>query len=243
MYVVITGASRGIGKALAYAFASHRYNLILTCKNNIDKLYDIRDDIKDKYKVDVIVLKGNVYDTPTCPLIEKVKKDVYIVINNQAKADYTLLQDIDDTTYREMIDSNVTNQVFTTKYFLPSMIHRKDGLIVNISSIWGQIGASGEVIYSMTKGAIDSFTKSLSKELKDSDIDVIAFSLGMVDTDMNSHLSDDELKDIVVRLDDKKMYAPDDIAKKIYDTVSTRQYTTGDIIEIDNGLKNIGNLQ
>lgn len=239
MYVVITGASRGIGKALAETFASHRYDLILTCEHNIDSLYKIRDELKDKYKVEVLIIKGNVYDTPTCPLVEKAKDDVYILINNQAKAIYGLLQDIDDATYREMIDSNVTNQVFTTKYFLPSMIHRKDGLIINISSIWGQIGAANEVIYSMTKGALDSFTKALSKELKESSIDVISFSLGMVDTDMNNHLSKDEKDNIVDRLSDKKMYTPKDIATKIYDVVSTRKYSTGDIIEIDNGLKNI----
>lgn len=239
MYVVITGASRGIGKALAYVYASHKYNLILTCEKNIDALYKIRDDIKDKYDVDVLIIQGNVYDTPTCPLVEKAKNDVYIVINNQAKSMYGLLQDVDEKTYKDMIDSNITNQVFTTKYFLPSMIHRKGGVVVNISSIWGQIGAASEVIYSMTKGAIDSFTKSLSKELIDSNVDVIAFSLGMVDTDMNKHLSSDELKDIVEKLDDKKMYSPDDIAIKIYDVVSKKKYKTGDIIEIDNGLKKI----
>lgn len=239
MYVAITGASRGIGKALAEIFASHKYNLILTCEHNIDSLYEIRDDLKDKYKVDVLIIKGNVYDMPTCPLVEKAKEDVYIVINNQAKAKYGLLQDIDDVSYKDMIDSNVTNQVFTTKYFLPSMIHKKEGLIINISSIWGQIGASNEVIYSMTKGALDSFTKSLSKELKESNIGVISFSLGMVDTDMNRHLSKDELKDIVDKLSDKKIYTPKDIATKIYDVISNKRYTTGDIIEIDNGLKNI----
>ena len=117
------------------------------------------------------------------------------------------------------------------------MIKNKQGVIVNISSIWGTIGASMESVYSMTKGGINAFTKSLAKELQESGIDVIAFALGAVDTDMNNHLTGTDRADFIRNLDGGKMWTSEEVADKIHNIVTMKRYTTGDIIELNNGLK------
>lgn len=238
MYVMITGASRGIGKSLAETFAKHKYNLILTCKNNIDSLKELKIDFEKKYGVDIKIIKGNIYDENFIEdneITEDIKKDIYIVINNQSIADYNLLQDTDKASYDNIIDSNVTNAVFTTKYFLPFMIANKNGIIANITSVWGEVGASGEVIYSLTKGSINTFTKALAKELEPSNIDVVGYVLGMVDTDMNKHLSEEEkikaAKELNIN-DNGTLIDSYTVSNRIYKNIASRNYHTGELIRI-----------
>ena len=230
MFAVITGASRGIGKALAYKFSQHGYDLVLTCEKNIKLLNDIKKDIETKYNKKVIVKQG---------LLEEIDlpNDIYILINNAGKCDYNLFQDISFDRYREIVYSNIDYAFLTTKIISKKMLKEKQGVIINISSMWGILGASMESIYSMTKGAINALTKSLAKEFKDSNVDVLAFALGAVDTEMNNHLSDDEKEKFLTTLDDGKMWEPCEIADKIYDIVVNKKYQTGDIVELNNGLK------
>lgn len=116
------------------------------------------------------------------------------------------------------------------------MINDKQGVIVNISSMWGILGSSMEAVYSMTKGGINAFTKSLAKEFKDSNVDVIAFALGAVDTEMNNHLSKEERMEFIKTLDDGRMLTCDEVAESIYNIVLTKKYNSGDVIELNNGL-------
>lgn len=229
MFAVITGASRGIGKALAYKFAEHGYDLVLTCEKNINLLNDIKHDIETKYSRKVIVKQG---------LLEEkdLPNDIYILINNAGKCDYNLFQDLSYDKYKEIVHANLDYTFLTTKLLSQKMIKAKQGIIINISSMWGILGASLESIYSMTKGAINALTKSLAKEFKDSNVDVVAFALGAVDTDMNKHFSDDEKKDFVKSLDNGRMWDASEIAEKIYNIVNMKKYNTGDIIEMNNGL-------
>lgn len=229
MFAVITGASRGIGKALAYKFASGGYDLILTCEKNIKILDDIKIDIEHTYNRKVIVKQGllNEADLPN---------DIYILVNNAGKCDYSLFQYVSYDKYKEIVYANLDYTFLTTKLISKTMIKAKLGVIINISSMWGILGSSMESIYSMTKGAINALTKSLAKEFKDSNIDVLAFALGAVDTEMNNHLNDEEKKDFVMSLENGKMWSPDEIAKKIFDITTFKNYNTGDIIELNNGL-------
>jgi 3-oxoacyl-[acyl-carrier protein] reductase len=218
MFTVITGASRGIGKSLAYKFASSGYDLVLTCEKNISLLIDVKNDIEKKYNRKVIVKKG---------LLEEIDlpNDIYILINNAGKCDYNLFQDVTYEKYKEIMFANLDYTFLTTNLVSKKML------------MWGILGASLESIYSMTKGAINALTKSLAKEFKESCVDVIAFALGAVDTDMNNHLNDDEKKDFVKELDNGRMWTPDEISEIIYDTISNKKYMSGDIILINNGLK------
>ena len=229
MYIVITGASRGIGKALAYKFAEHNYDLILTCEKNIALLNEIKLDIEKKYKRKVITIKGEIKESD-------IPGDIYILINNAGKCDYNLIQDVSYEKYKDIVYSNLDYTFLTTKLVSKQMIKNKQGIIVNISSMWGILGSAMESVYSMTKGGINAFTKSLAKELKDSEVDVIAIALGAVDTDMNKHLSDDEKRDFLKTLDGGRMWSCDEIAEKIHNIITSKLYNTGDIIELNNGL-------
>lgn len=229
MYVVITGASRGIGKALAYKYAINRYDLILTCEKNIDCLQNIKCDIEKRYQRKVIIKKGLIDESD---LVD----DIYILINNAGKCDYNLIQDVTYEKYKEITYANLDYTFLTTKLVLTKMLKNKQGIIINISSIWGIKGASMESIYSMTKGAINAFTKSIAKELCASNIDVIAFALGAVDTDMNNHLKNEEKMDFVASLDGGRMFETSEIADKVFDIILNKRYNSGDIIEVNNGL-------
>ena len=229
MFVVVTGASRGIGKELAYKFASHNYDLLLTCENNINELANIKNDIESKFGKKVIIKKGLIEEN-------ELPNDAYILINNAGKCDYNLLQDVDYDRYKEIIYSNLDYTFLTTKLVSKVMLKNKQGIIVNISSMWGILGASLESVYAMTKGGINAFTKSLAKEFRESSVDVIAFALGGVDTDMNKHLSEEERKSFELSLDNGRMFTASEVADKIYEIVSTRKYVSGDIIEVNNGL-------
>lgn len=229
MFAIITGASRGIGKELAYKFASHNYDLLLTCENNINELTNIKNDIESKFGKKVIIKKGLIEEN-------ELPNDTYILINNAGKCDYNLLQDVVYDRYKEIIYSNLDYTFLTTKLVSKVMLKNKQGIIVNISSMWGILGASLESVYAMTKGGINAFTKSLAKEFKESSVDVIAFALGAVDTDMNKHLSEEERKSFELSLDNGRMFTAGEVADRIYEIVSTRKYESGDIIEINNGL-------
>ena len=229
MFAVITGASRGIGKALAYKFAHNGYDLVLTCEKNIKLLNDVKNDIVTKYSRKVILKQGLLEE---CDL----PNDIYILINNAGKCDYNLFQDISYDRYKEIVYSNIDYTFLTTKLVCKKMLKAKQGVIMNISSMWGILGASMESIYSMTKGAINTLTKSLAKEFNYLGVDVIAFALGAVDTDMNNNLSEEEKNDFVKTLDNGRMLSAYEIAEKIYKIVLDKKYTTGEIIEINNGL-------
>ena len=229
MYAIITGASRGIGKGFAYKFAEHNYDLLLTCDTNFDLLESIKSDIENKYKRNVIIIKG---------LIEEnnLPDDIFVLINNAGKCDYNLVQDISYEQYKQIIYSNLDYTFLTTQIVVRQMIKKKQGIIVNISSIWGIVGAAMETVYSMTKGGINAFTKSLSKELKYSNIDVVAFALGVVNTDMNNYLSDEEKLNFEKKLDNGRMFTVDEIVNIVYNKISNKEYKTGDIVEVNNGL-------
>lgn len=249
--VFITGASRGIGSALASIFAENGYDLILSCDKNYPLLKADAEKLCKDHNINVALVKYNTVQNKF--EIEKIygeSNQIYfdekenniktdILINNASKALYGLFQDTKEEEWNEIINSNLTTMFHATKAVLPYMIHEKNGLIVNISSIWGIVGASLETIYSGTKGFVNTFTKALAKELEPSKIDVIAFALGMVDTEMNSHLSAEEKNEVAKSLDNGKLFTKEEIAQKIFEHVTNKNYETGSIIPLDNGLANL----
>lgn len=242
MYVVVTGASRGIGKAIAYKFAKCGYDLIITCEKNKEMLSAVKDDIEKNYgrkvftKVGLLTEKD--LDNFEAEANTDIKNNVYILVNNAGKCDYNTIDKVDENKYKNLISSNIDYTFFTTKLISKYLLRRKSGVIVNITSMLGILGFSCEVVYSMAKGAIISFTKALAREMYESNVDSIAFALGAVDTDMvNNFLAEDYRKEFLETLDGGRLLDPSEVAEKIYKVVSERSYTTGDIIEINNGLK------
>ena len=137
--------------------------------------------------------------------------------------------------WKNVINVNLNSCFLTCKAAIPSMLNRKKGKIVNISSVWGNVGASMEVAYSASKGGINSFTKALAKELGPSNIQVNAVACGMIDTDMNSCFSDEDMEALIQEIPADRIGKPEEVAKLVYMICEGNDYLTGQIITLDGG--------
>ncbi|MBQ7469678.1 MAG: SDR family NAD(P)-dependent oxidoreductase, partial [Pseudobutyrivibrio sp.] len=193
---IITGASRGIGKAIAEALAKEGYHLALFCHKNKEMLNALAAELSSDYHVQVYTYCGDIADSSftiaSCEDAIAKLGQVDVLVNNAGKASIGLLTDMSVEDWDSMIGTNLSPLFYTSKVIVPSMVSKKSGNIINISSMWGTVGASCEVAYSATKGGVNSFTKALAKELAPNGIAVNAIACGVVDTDMNSQLSPEE---------------------------------------------------
>ena len=237
--VLITGSSRGIGEAIAKKL-NKSYNLVLTYNKNKDKALNLLGDLR-KENPNVIAVKCDVKNEEDVnnlfDLAEKNFSHVDILINNAGISYFGLLQDMDFSSWNEIINTNLSSIFLTSKRAIPNMLSQKSGVIINMSSIWGNFGASFEVAYSASKGGINSFTKALSKELLPSNIRVNAISPGIVDTDMTEFdLSDDDKRDLKEDLTEKRFAKSEEIANLVEFLISEKgSYITGSIFDINGG--------
>lgn len=237
--VLITGSSRGIGAATARRLAEN-YKIVINYKNSKDEALDLLDEIR-KINPLAIAVKADVskeeevyylFDT-----IEKNFGSVDILINNAGKSHVGLIQDMTYENWQEIINTNLNSVFLTSKRAIGPMIRQKSGVIINMSSIWGKEGAALEAAYSASKGAINSFTKALSKELAPSNIRVNAIAPGVVLTDMMKN--DYSEKDLTLIKEDiglGRFADPKEIADLIAFLISDEaSYITGAIIDINGG--------
>lgn len=237
--VLITGSSRGIGAATARRLAEN-YKIVINYKNSKDEALDLLDEIR-KINPLAIAVKADVskeeevdylFDT-----IEKNFGPVDILINNAGKSHVGLIQDMTYENWQEIINTNLNSVFLTSKRAIGPMIRQKSGVIINMSSIWGKEGAALEAAYSASKGAINSFTKALSKELAPSNIRVNAIAPGVVLTDMMKN--DYGEKDLTLIKEDiglGRFADPKEIADLIAFLISDEaSYITGSIIDINGG--------
>lgn len=237
--VLITGSSRGIGEAIAKKLIKS-YNLVLTYNKNKDKALNLLDDLR-KENPNVIAVKCDVKNEEDVnnlfDLAEKNFSHVDILINNAGISYFGLLQDMDFSSWNEIINTNLSSIFLTSKRAIPNMVSQKSGVIINMSSIWGNFGSSFEVAYSASKGGINSFTKALSKELLPSNIRVNAISPGIVDTDMTEFdLSEDDKKSLKEDLLEKRFAKSEEIANLVEFLISDKgSYITGSIFDINGG--------
>lgn len=236
--VLITGASRGIGRATAKKFITEGYNVILICKhdisrmNDLKKLADTNNSICFLYSCDISSYEDvtNIFND-----IHRNNITIDIVVNNAGISHVGLLQDMTVEEWNSTINTNLSSIFYICKNVIPDMVKNLSGKIINISSIWGITGASCEVAYSATKGGVNLFTKSLAKELAPSNIQVNAIACGVIDTDMNSHLSSEDKQNLEADIPVGRMGTPDEIANVIYDISNSGEYMTGQIITVDGG--------
>lgn len=237
--VLITGSSRGIGEAIAKKL-NKSYNLVLTYNKNKDKALNLLEELR-KENPNVIAVKCDVKNEKEVnnlfDLAEKNFSHVDILINNAGISYFGLLQDMDFSSWNDIIDTNLSSIFLTSKRAIPNMVSQKSGVIINMSSIWGNLGASLEVAYSASKGGINSFTKALSKELIPSNIRVNAISPGIVDTDMTKFdLSSDDKKALKEDLIEKRFAKSEEIANLVEFLISDKgAYITGSIFDINGG--------
>lgn len=232
---IITGASRGIGRAIATVLAQNGYQLILTCQKNEALLFRLKEELEQQYSISCRALISDAgYERSVTKLFEQID-DLDILINNAGISYVGLLHEMELDQWNQVMTTNLTSAFLYSKYAIPLMLKKKSGKIINISSVWGNVGASTEVAYSASKGGMNAFTKALAKELAPSCIQVNAIACGMIDTDMNHNLTPDEVRSCIDEIPADRIGQPEDVASAVLALCSCSDYLTGQIITVDGG--------
>ena len=237
--VFITGASRGIGRAIAIRFAAAGYQLALCCRQNTQLLEDLKQLIISQYHTDCLIFTG---DTGDYRQLEAMISEtiahfhhIDILVNNAGISYIGLLTDMSPDDWQRIVNTNLTSVFNSCRLAVPGMVHEHSGKIINISSAWGCCGASCEVAYSATKGGINAFTQALAKELAPSNIQVNAVACGAIDTEMNAFLSEADRVALTDEIPSGRFGRPDEVAELVLDLAQKHSYLTGQIIRLDGG--------
>jgi len=237
MNVLITGASGGIGRAVAIEFAKHKYNIIGCAKTNAKGLAETKKTIEDTGVKCYTSICDITNENAVIDFISSSTKEigsVDILVNNAGISFIGLIQDMSIDEWNNVINTNLTSVFLMSKHIIPYMIKKQKGHIINISSVWGNVGASMEAAYSASKGGLNSFTKALAKELAPSNILVNAISPGFINTEMNKCFYNDEINSIFDEIPLGRGGETDEVADLVY-KIATSKYLTGQIITIDGG--------
>lgn len=235
--ILVTGGSRGIGANIVESLALSGYTVILNYNNSESEAKLIQNKLHEN-NINIDIFKADVSNHLEVTklinyCINKYHK-IDILINNAGISQTKLFTDITDIDWYNMLQTNLTSAFYTIKDTLPCMIHNKSGCIINISSIWGQVGSSCETHYAVSKAGLDAMTKSLAKELGPSNIRVNSIAPGIINTSMNNHLSEEELNAIKDEIPLERIGNPQSISNCIKWLIED-DYTTGQIISINGG--------
>ena len=232
---LITGASRGIGRAIAAAYAGAGYDLILTCRCSGDALRAFCAELSGTFSVNAVPFVGDMGDWETAVRLFAPVSSLDVLVNNAGISHIGLLQDMTPVQWRELMATNLDACFYTCRLAVPLMVRRKSGRIINISSVWGNTGASMEAAYSASKGAVNSLTRALAKELAPSGIAVNAIACGVIDTDMNRHFSEAEMRALIDAIPADRLGTPEEVAALALQLAGSPVYMTGQILTIDGG--------
>lgn len=237
--VLITGASRGIGRSTAILFAQNGYHVFLNCNKSVEELKQVQEEIEKHHPKAVTLVPGNVGNPSD---VRSIFREIYshcdsldVLINNAGIAHIGLLMDLTDEEWQQIIDTNLSSVFYCCREAVPKMVSKKSGRIINISSMWGTVGASCEAAYSASKSGIHGLTRALAKELAPSGISVNAIACGVIDTVMNAQLDEAERQSLAEEIPAGRFCRPEEIAEVIWQTVNTPAYMTGQIIGVDGG--------
>ncbi len=233
--VLITGASRGIGEACAYLLAGQGYDLYLSCLTNYQLLEKVKDRIETEYGVSCGIFCCDVGNYEQVRNLFRQISVPDVIINNAGQAYMGLLGDMTAEQWQQVMNTNLNSVFYTCREAVPEMVRRHSGKILNISSVWGEAGASMEVAYSTAKAGMNGFTKALARELAPCNIQVNALALGLMDTEMNRCLTAEELNDICEEIPVGRMGTPAEAAHMVLQIIKSPDYLTGQIITMDGG--------
>ncbi len=233
---LITGSSRGIGLEIARALANAGCRVVLNSKNNITELKSALDEIKCVTDACECYL-ADVSDYLVCKRLFERIGDIDILVNNAGISHVGLFTDMSPEAWRKVIDTNLLSVFNCTHLALKEMVRKKSGAIINISSVWGERGASCEAAYSASKGGVNAFTKAIAKEIGPSGIRVNAIACGVIDTKMNGWLTSQERAELTDEIALMKFGRPQDVAELAVFLASERSgYLTGQVITLDGGM-------
>lgn len=235
--VIITGASRGIGREIAKRLAIKGLTVVANYNKSEKEAEELKKELEEKgFIIDIV--KANVSKREDAKKLVKFALDKYgkidILINNAGISEYKLFTDETDEDWDKIINTNLYSVFAMSQEVIPNMIHNKKGLIINMSSAWGVVGGSLEVIYSVSKAGVDGLTKALAKELGPSNIRVNSIAPGMIYTKMNSKFTKEELEEIKEEIPLGKIGDTTDVAKCVEWLIEDK-YTTGQVISINGG--------
>ncbi|MCD8018209.1 MAG: SDR family NAD(P)-dependent oxidoreductase [Clostridiales bacterium] len=234
---VITGASRGVGLAIGRYYANHGWNITINSGHDRQALTEAADELSAVTNVHVFF--GDISrEENSSLLIEQAIRTfghIDLLINNAGISYIGLLSDMTTEEWHQIMQTNLDSVFFTSRAAIPHMVHRKSGRILNISSVWGEVGASCEAAYSASKGAVNALTKALAKELAPSHISVNAISLGVVDTSMNQCFSEEERRILAQDIPFGRFATPEEAAAFCYQITESPEYLTGQILRFDGG--------
>ena len=236
---LITGASRGIGRAIAIEFARQGANVIINYSADDEGAKETLEEVK-KVNGYGIIIQGDISSFEKCKIIVeealKTMGKIDILVNNAGISQIGLFMEATEEEIQRIVSTNLLGAMYLTKHVLKEMISRKNGSIINISSMWGEVGASCEVLYSATKGGLNTFTKALAKEVAPSNIRVNAISPGVIDTKMNSFLGEEEKKSLEEEIPLGRFGNSSEIGKlAVFLCSDDSSYITGQIIRADGG--------
>lgn len=237
--VLVTGSSRGIGRAIASLFAENDYNVVINYNKSEDSANELYNELKSK-GYEVRIFKADVSKKEeACALVNYTIgqfEKIDVLINNAGISKSGLFTDITDEQWHEIMNVNLNGVFYITKKALQYMVPECSGKIINISSMWGLVGASYEVDYSTSKAAVIGFTKALAKELGPSNIQVNAIAPGVIYTDMTKNLGQDTLDMLKEETPLMKIGQPEDIAKcALFLAGDGGDFITGQVISSNGG--------
>ena len=234
-YALITGASRGIGASIAECLAKEGYDLYLTCRHSSDKLSEIALRLTALHNIKCTPIIADMGNPEDVDKIFTRINSLDVVINNAGVSYVGLLHEMSITDWREIMSTNLDALFYTCRKAIPLMLQNHSGRIINISSVWGNVGASMETAYSASKGGVNSFTKALAKELAPSGIQVNAIACGVIDTDMNQFLSAEDMEILRNEIPIDRIGRPSEVAQMVLSLLHTPEYLTGQIVTLDGG--------
>ena len=237
--VLITGSSRGIGRAAAVVFAKNGYNVAVNYNKSSEEAENLCSEL-EQLGVKAKTFQCDVADKSTVnEMIKQIEADlgqITVLVNNAGIAEQALFSDITEEMWDRMFDVNVKGAYNCTQAVLSHMIHNKYGRIINVSSMWGISGASCEVHYSASKAALIGFTKALAKEVGLSGITVNCVAPGVIATEMNGHLSEDIIEELKDETPLNRIGTPEDVAEAIFFLASDKaSFITGQTLSVDGG--------
>ena len=238
-YILVTGASRGIGRSIALKFAREGYHVFLNCRTSLNELEEVQNKILSMPGGSCTITTGDVGDPDQVRRlfqeIHKICPGLDVLVNNAGISHIGLLIDMTDNEWDRLLASNLSSAFYCSREALRDMVSAKSGRILNISSMWGTVGASCEVAYSATKSGIHGLTRALAKELAPSNIQVNAIACGVIDTEMNGRLNEEERQDLMDEIPSGRFADPEEVAELALKLTDTPAYMTGQIIGIDGG--------
>jgi 3-oxoacyl-[acyl-carrier protein] reductase len=235
--IIVTGASKGIGKEISKELAKKGNTIIANYNKSEKEIKELQQELK-KQNIKIDIYKADVSKREEAENLVKYTIQKYgkidVLINNAGISQIKEFTQITDEDWNNMINTNLNSVFYMSQEACHNMIHNKKGCIINISSIWGITGASCEVHYSVSKAGVDALTKALAKELGPSNIRVNSIAPGIINTEMNAHLSEEEKQNIEEEIPLEKIGKAIDIERCV-EWLIKDEYTTGQVISINGG--------